>query len=263
MPNKYNRLKDKPKGTEKKFGVEHHICSTAALPSSFDLRTSTNYFPAILNQLSLGSCVDNEMSNALKFCIGKESGIKAEWQPSRLFLYWNARKADDQNADMTQDTGSSLLGCLEGIKVKGACSENNWPYNINMFSVCPPKNAFGAAATHNKDFQYLQVSQNLISIKQALIAGYPVVIGISVYSSFESDTVASTGIVPIPDIKTETLLGLHCVSIVAYTDSTQTFTCSNSWGSSGWGQKGYFTIPYNYILDPTLCDTLYQVRYFK
>ena len=72
-----------------------------------------------------------------------------------------------------------------------------------------------------------------------------------VYSSLLTATVSSTGVVPMPNTKTETFKGGHCACIVGYNDTTQMFTCANSWGTS-WGNKGYFTIPYAYIINPSL-----------
>ena len=258
---RYNRKKDKLTGNEHKFGIEHHTIASNTLPSSFDLRTAyPSVVPPILNQSSIGSCVDNEVSNALRFCVGRETGVKSEWQPSRLFLYYNARVED--GSPTNQDTGSSLLACFKGVKQYGVCSELNWPYIISKFTLKPSQPCYTAAKTHCPEFQFLQVPQDLTHIKQALVAGYPIVIGIQVYSSFESDQVAKTGQVPMPNTSTEELLGGHSVSIVKYDDSTQTFTLSNSWGG-GWGQEGYFTLPYQYVLDSNLCDSLFQARYFK
>ena len=68
-------------------------------------------------------------------------------------------------------------------------------------------------------------------MKQCLASGFPFVIGFQVYQSFESDQVASTGIVPMPDVNNEQLLGGHAVLVVGYDDSNQWFIVRNSWGS--------------------------------
>ena len=81
-------------------------------------------------------------------------------------------------------------------------------------------------------------------MKTALAESLPVVIGIDVYESFESDEVAKTGIVPIPG-KKEQLLGGHAVCVVGYDDSKNWLIVRNSWGTS-WGNKGYFYLPYKY-----------------
>ena len=72
-----------------------------------------------------------------------------------------------------------------------------------------------------------------------------------VYDSFLSAQVMKSGKVPMPNKRKETRLGGHCVCMVGYNDINSTFICANSWGS-GWGQNGFFFLPYNYIKDATL-----------
>ena len=82
-------------------------------------------------------------------------------------------------------------------------------------------------------------------MKACLAAGYPFVFGFTVYESFESADVARTGVasMPAPD---EKVIGGHAVLAVGYDDAAQTFLVRNSWGT-GWGQAGYFTLPYAYF----------------
>jgi len=68
-----------------------------------------------------------------------------------------------------------------------------------------------------------------------------------------SNNVASTGIVPKPNIATEKLQGGHCMNIIGYDDSKQWFICANSWGTS-WGNNGLCFIPYVYLLDSNLAN---------
>ena len=246
---KYNLKKAIVTGDEQTFGIEHHTVNTSTLPLTFDLRTTfPGSLPPILDQSSIGSCAANELSNAMRFCLAKEK--VHVFQPSRLFIYYFSRLFE--GSDINQDTGISISGACGAISKYGACSENNWGYDITKFTVQP----------HVSGYQFLQVPQDLIHIKQALVSGYPVVIGIQVYDSFESDAVAKTGVVPIPDTTKEQLLGGHCVNLISYDDTTETFTGQNSW-SSDWGNKGTFTIPYQYILNPNLGGDYCQVRYFK
>jgi len=91
---------------------------------------------------------------------------------------------------------------------------------------------------------------DLTALKTALAEGYPVVLGINVYESFESDQVAKTGIVPLPE-DSEKLLGGHAVLAVGYKDDVVNIDqgvviVRNSWGE-GWGDKGYFYLPYSYF----------------
>jgi C1A family cysteine protease len=254
----YNRKPDTLDGTEQNFGVEHHIMSASALPSMYDLRTVSKCVPAILDQGQIGDCLGNETSNAMRFCLAKENN--PVFQPSRLMLYYFGRMMD--KSPLNQDTGMSYTGCFKGVQKYGVCSENNWGYDVTKFAIQPPAPALTAGISHIKGFGYLQVPQDIMHIKQAIVSGFPVLIGIAVYSSFESDSVAKTGIVPMPNVKNEQCLGGHSVQIWGYNDATQSFILSNSWGT-GWGQQGYFTLSYKYVLDPNLCDSLWSVRYFK
>ena len=46
---------------------------------------------------------------------------------------------------------------------------------------------------------------------------------------------------------------------VGYDDAAKRVLVRNSWGS-GWGQKGYFTMPYDYVADRDLSDDFWTVR---
>ena len=73
------------------------------------------------------------------------------------------------------------------------------------------------------------------------------VFGFLVYSSFESDYVTQTGMVPMP-VPGESLLGGHAVIICGYNDFDERFIMRNSWGTH-WGDNGYFYLSYSYILN--------------
>lgn len=83
-------------------------------------------------------------------------------------------------------------------------------------------------------------------------------LGFTVYESFESQDVASTGVVPMPGTD-EQALGGHAVVGVGYDDSQQRFIVRNSWGDA-WGMKGYFTIPHDYLANRDLSDDFWAIR---
>jgi C1A family cysteine protease len=106
------------------------------------------------------------------------------------------------------------------------------------------------------------------AVQTALSQNHPVVIGIEVYESFESDAVAASGIVPMPSSK-DTLLGGHALMLVgfntnmSYTLNGKTTTGSffifrNSWGS-GWGASGYGYLPAAYLESSSLTSEVYLV----
>jgi hypothetical protein len=86
-------------------------------------------------------------------------------------------------------------------------------------------------------------------------------IGMPVYESFESDAVAKTGVVPMPK-PGEQVLGGQCVVAVGYDNAKRQFIVRNSWGIK-WGQHGYCTMPYEYLLNPQLASDFWTLRSVK
>ena len=46
---------------------------------------------------------------------------------------------------------------------------------------------------------------------------------------------------------------------VGYDDATREFLIRNSWGPD-WGLKGYFKMPYSYLLSPKLASDFWTIR---
>ncbi len=109
-----------------------------------------------------------------------------------------------------------------------------------------------------KVVKYARVAQGLNQVKGCLASGYPFVFGFTVYESFESQEVAQTGIVPMPDWN-ERAMGGHCVVAVGYEDTQQSFIIRNSWGRN-WGMNGYYTMPYAYLSNPNMADDFWTIQ---
>ena len=105
---------------------------------------------------------------------------------------------------------------------------------------------------------YHRVPQTLNQMKGCLLEGFPFVFGFTVYESFESAAVAKTGKLNMPK-KNESVVGGHAVVAVGYDDTSKRFIVRNSWGAA-WGIKGYFTIPYDYLLDDNLANDFWTIR---
>lgn len=253
----FNLQPDTPDERDYMFKAEKLNVHNVELPVSYDLRI-TKCIPSILDQGSLGSCGPNQISNSMRYCLKKNK--LTDFQPSRLYLYYFTRLFSGSPID--QDTGISIRSGLRTIQSYGACSENNWGYNIPKFTEKPRDDCIKAGKSHVDGFRYIRVQQNLINIKQALYGGFPIIAGIKLFNSFENKTVANTGTVPMPNKLKEACLGGHCISIIGYNDNTKQFICTNSWGES-WGNKGYFTLPYDYILQAELTSDLWIITFFK
>ena len=213
----------------------------AGLPSKVDLRP---FDVPLFDQGQLGSCTANATIGCFMF-EAKKDNIALEVR-SRLQLYYNSRVAE---GDPAQDGGAQLRDVIKVLNKQGVCPESDWPYNVAKFAVAPPMNTY-ADGLLERVTSYAAVAQTLPALKAALAAGRPVAFGFTVYPAFESAAVAKTGIVPMPRGKS---VGGHAVRLVGYDDATKRFLVANSWGT-GWGDKGYFTMPYAYVVSARASD---------
>ncbi len=214
---------------------------SAALPPKADLRGG---MPAVYDQGNLGSCSANAIAAAIEFARIKQ-GLP-DYTPSRLFIYWYERYMENT---VSQDAGAMLRDGFKVINKQGAPRESHWLYLPSRFTQKPSLLVALEARMH-PSVAYAAVAQNEVAIKSALAGGYPVSFGFIVYMGFESAEVARTGVVAMP-LPGEQKVGGHAVLICGFNDQTQMFVCRNSWGA-GWGDAGYFYMPYAYVLDPNL-----------
>ncbi|MGA2623355.1 MAG: C1 family peptidase [Bacteroidota bacterium] len=219
------------------------------LPAKVDLSSKC---PPVYDQGQLGSCTANAIAAAIEFDLMKQKG-KA-FVPSRLFIYYNERVME---GTVNSDSGAQIRDGIKSVGKQGDCPESEWPYDIAEFAVKPPARCFKDALRYEV-LSYQRVVQTSSQMKGCLASGYPFVFGFSVYESFESPAVAKSGHASMPK-PNERLLGGHAVVAVGYDDANQRFIVRNSWGS-GWGMKGYFTLPYAYLLDQHLADDFWTIR---
>jgi C1A family cysteine protease len=220
------------------------------LPPLIDLRAQC---PPVFDQGELGSCTANAIAAAVQFEQMKQKE-KNSFIPSRLFIYYNERFIEHT---VKYDSGGMLRDGIKTVSKQGVCSEKIWPYNISEFTKKPSAQCY-KEALKNEVLSYHRIAQTSEQMKACLTEGYPFVFGFSVYESFESEEVATRGIMPIP-AKNEKLLGGHAVIAVGYDNSKQSFIIRNSWGTK-WGIKGYFYMPYSYITDSNKSDDFWTIR---
>ena len=220
------------------------------LPLKADLRKEC---PHIYDQGQLGSCTANAIGAAFEFGLLKQNKSR-DFMPSRLFIYYNERVMEHS---VNSDNGAMIRDGIKTVNKQGVCPEKHWPYDINRFADKPSPSCYAEALNHQV-LSYSRVSRNLLQMKGCLADGYPFVLGFTVYESFESATAAKTGRVNMPK-KNESQVGGHAVLAVGFDDKTRRFIVRNSWGTS-WGQKGYFTMPYDYLLEENLSDDFWTIR---
>ena len=219
------------------------------LPAKVDLTKSC---PPVYDQGQLGSCTANAIGAAFQFELIKQK--TKVFMPSRLFIYYNERVIEHT---VNNDNGAMIRDGIKSVNKQGVCSEDLWPYNINKFTSKPSASCYSDALNHQV-LSYQRVIRSLNQMKGCLAAGYPFVFGFTVYESFEGDQVAKTGILNMP-VKKEKTVGGHAVMAAGYDDSKKRFIVRNSWGP-GWGLKGYFTMPYDYLVNQNLSDDFWTIR---
>ena len=245
---RYGWIPDLPDRRDRLFAAP--AATLRALPSRADLRPDC---PPVYDQGALGSCTAQAIAAALQFDQVKQAQRDA-FTPSRLFIYYNERAIE---GTIEEDAGAMLRDGIKSVAKQGAPHETIWPYLIPRFRTRPPAAAYRDGGRHQA-LLYQRVPRLLEQMQGCLADGYPFVFGFSVYESFESGTVATTGAVPMPGPR-EALLGGHAVLAVGYDEPSQRFLVRNSWGS-GWGRAGYCTMPYDYLLDAGLSDDFWTVR---
>jgi C1A family cysteine protease len=218
------------------------------LPQVVDLRT---HCPPVYDQGSLGSCTGNAIAAALEYDQIKQN--MTPYIPSRLFIYYNERAVEHSIAS---DAGAMIRDGIKSVSKQGVCPEALWPYDITKFADKPTDECYGEALKF-RAISYKRVSRSLVQLKACLAEGNPFIFGISAYESFESDEVARTGIVPLP-ASHENLLGGHAILCVGFSDVTQRFLFRNSWGTE-WGDGGYGTLPYTYLLNSSLSSDFWTI----
>lgn len=253
-PQHYGWIPDLPDQRDQGYVVSIEIVRT--LPQVVDLRAQC---PPVYNQGSLGSCTANALAAAIAF-EQRKFPTPLHFTPSRLFIYYNERALQNTT---TADTGAPLREGMKATNRMGVCPEDdlentaNWPYDPTQFAV-RPNNPCYVAARHVRALRYQRLRHALEDLKGCLAEGYPFVFGFTVYTSFESDQVKQTGVMSLPE-PGETLVGGHAVMAVGYDDTRRVLIVRNSWGP-GWGDAGYFYMPYEYLIARGLARDFWTIR---
>lgn len=244
---RYGWRPDLPDQRDMLFSADPGILK--ALPTKVDLRPGMS---SPYDQLDLGACTANAIGAAHEFDQQKQGELV--FMPARLFIYYNERAVE---GTVDEDSGAQIRDGIKSVASQGVCSEADWPYDVSRFTERPPLSCYEKARDHQA-LSYRRVPRTETQMKACLAAGFPFVYGFSVYESFESVEVAKTGVVPMPGID-EQFLGGHAVLASGYDDEKRAFIVRNSWGT-GWGDGGYFYMPYAYLLDRGLASDFWTIR---
>lgn len=223
---------------------------SAVLPAEFSLRTK---MPPVYDQGQLGSCTANAIGGAVQYQQMKERETEGQQVPSRLFIYWNEREME---GTVDSDAGAVIRDGMKVVATVGAPAETDWPYVIAKFRQKPPAQAFSDALKY--EATYGRVTQSVRSFQASIYYKRPVVFGFTVFESFES--IGPDGIMPMPDIRNEQVLGGHAVLMMGWKEINGSLYMEvrNSWGAD-WGDNGYFFMPAAYASNPSYASDCWHI----
>jgi C1A family cysteine protease len=244
---KYGWRPDKPDFRDRVLSLPWK--SKEELLKGVDLR-KTGKLPPVYDQGDSSSCTAQSIGAAIEYAMHWQS--RPDWTPSRLFIYYNEREME--GTINFPDAGAEIRNGIKSTARQGYVDENLWPFDLTKVTEKPYDSVY-QEASKNLIKQYSRVPIALHNIQNVLIHRIPIVFGMSIYGSFESEAVAQTGIVPMPN-ENETMRGGHAMLIVGYNDTH--FIVRNSWGAS-WGEEGYCYIPIEYLTNPNLADDFWAI----
>lgn len=215
---------------------------------SVDIRQS---FTDVKNQGRQGSCVSFAVTSVYEYILNKEKQLEKDL--SEAFLYYNTRDiSPDESTE--KDEGSSIYYSIKVLEELGICPEELCPYDENVFNLKPSETAY-EKAKEQKVAEAQNVELNIDAIKSAVEDGYPVIVSLNLYDSFNpvNGFISRPTDEEIKDGNDENKHGRHAMVICGYSEDERIFIVRNSWGKD-FGVNGYCYIPYSYIGDSRLIN---------
>jgi len=227
------------------------------LPASVDLRA---HLPGVWDQGETNACGAFSAAALMQFLFPEVAqGF------SRNQIYYAVRELE---GDLDKDDGVQTRSIFKVLEKTGAAPENVWPSDAADLFKAPPASVAQVAVNYRVDsYERLVGTADYLG---CLAAGLPFVMGFLVPESLDSNIVDRTGILPIPDLSAESIVGGHDVLVVGYdqnfkdapffktsaidpkyVDDTMLLV-RNSWGPK-WSPKfrGHFWMPLSYATNPT------------
>ena len=153
MPSRLGKVYKRKRATYKHSDRAVHFRvtpRTVAVVQTVDLRS---LMPKVLDQGNLGSCTSQAISLAYQYDQLRQGEKKQSFQPSRLFIYYNERKAE---GDVSEDNGSQISTGIKLVAKTGVDPEQNGltilvnlPTSPQQLAIPMPRTMFAVATTES------------------------------------------------------------------------------------------------------------------
>jgi C1A family cysteine protease len=227
------------------------------IPSKVDWRDDPK-FPSLTRQGNLGSCCPHGGAFAFKFQQNLQ-GLE-DFDPSRLFLYYEGRRIEDS---INYDSGLYIRDVLKVLNKSGAPHEDLWPYDIAKFRQAPPEEAYESGLKHQA-IGYESVPVSSPEVKIALAAKHLVIMGFTVYTSFFST--GANGFVRDPNPSRERVEGGHCMDYVGYMRMRAPwerfyydYGIFANWWDESFGDNGFVYMKMKWACNRTYADDFWVI----
>jgi C1A family cysteine protease len=254
-------IPDRPDAKDQLLVVPQ-FANPAPRPASRDL---SKRLPPAYDQGKLGSCTANAIAGAVQYARSVH-GKAGDFIPSRLFIYYQQRKAEQS---LSLDAGGHLRDGIESLTTVGVCPEKDWPYDnvagdptthvfpANAQATKSPPDKVVQEAGKYKTISYAPLAQDIAVFESCIAGGYPFMFGFSVYS--DADFNDSTKVLRKPNPDQRTALWGHAVLVTGYNQTRRTFRIRNSWGPGAHDGTGYFDMDYDYVLNSTWASNFWVI----
>ena len=186
--------------------------------------------------------------------------------PSRLFIYYNERAME---GSIGTDSGAQIRDGVKSVAKLGVCPETEWPYDgtpANSDGTFPandpaaekPTDTCYKDALDHRATTYSRVLRDLDQMKA--LPGRGVSVRLRVHGLHELRKPGRGQDRRAVDAETRRGRGRRPRGARGrLRRRQQTFLVRNSWGA-GWGQAGYFTMPYAYLTTRGLSSDFWTIR---
>jgi GNAT superfamily N-acetyltransferase len=159
---------------------------------------------------------------------------------SMLYAYVRSRQLEG-TYDGTPHTGVWVSTGFRVRKGWGSVEENEWPWpgEDDEWPPVEPAN-LDILAKANRLFAYHRAS-TVDDCRVLLASKVPIVAAFKIDESWFD---APRGVLPPPI--GQAVAGSHCICLAGYDDRQRHFAFANSWGT-GWGDRGFGYLPYDYF----------------